>query len=118
MVWRVEHDVLERETRVVTRYGGTYDGAHGARITDATRARSACRRSIPADAYADGRSLYEISWPEATVPSEAALEVRSDASHFHVDGRLDEVDARRATPFALESVERRVDCRLAVDRRA
>ena len=27
VVWRIEHDVLGRETRAITRYGGRYDGA-------------------------------------------------------------------------------------------
>ena len=31
---RIAHDVLARETTVSTRYGGTYDGLHGATVTD------------------------------------------------------------------------------------
>ena len=45
VTWRIEHDVLGRETRVVTRYGSTYDGLHGAVVTDDYAGSSACRRS-------------------------------------------------------------------------
>ncbi len=34
VTWRIERDVLGRETRVMTRYGGTYPGLHGAMATD------------------------------------------------------------------------------------
>jgi predicted acyl esterase len=90
VVWRVERDVLERETRVVTRYGGTYDGRYGARITDEYAGTVGVSTVDPGRAFVDGRSLYEISWPgTGTCRSEATLEVRSDASHFHVDVHLE-----------------------------
>ena len=34
VVWRIERDVLERETRVVTSYGSTYDAPFDAKITE------------------------------------------------------------------------------------
>ena len=81
VVWRVEHDVLGRRTEVVTRYGGTYEGIHGARITDDYRGRLGVSTVNPADAWAEGAASFEIDWPEATCRSEATLSVRSDEQH-------------------------------------
>lgn len=84
-VWRVEHDVLGRETRVVTRYGGTYDGNHHAVITDDYRGELGVSTVDPADAWALGTSSFEVRWPDVSVRTEASLSVRSDADHFAVE---------------------------------
>lgn len=78
VVWQVEHDVLGRETRVRTRYGGTYDGAHAAVVTDDYRGELGVSTRDPALAWAQGTSSFEIRWPEAHVRTEATLDVRSD----------------------------------------
>jgi hypothetical protein len=85
VVWRVEHDVLARRTEVVTRYGGTYEGLHGAAVTDDYRGRVGVSTTNPADAWAHGEASFDIRWPEATCRSEARLDVRSDAEAFRVD---------------------------------
>ncbi len=84
VVWRVEHDVLGRRTEVITRYGGTYDGFHGSRITDDYRGRLGVSTTNPADAWAEGSATFEIQWPEARCRSTATLSVRSDERTFHV----------------------------------
>jgi hypothetical protein len=84
-VWRIEHDVLGRETRVATRYGGTYEGNHGATVTDDYRGELGVSTLDPALAWARGTSSFEITWPEATVRTEASLSVRSDAHRFEVE---------------------------------
>ena len=100
VVWTIERDVIGRETRVVTRYGGTYEGGHGAVVTDDYRGELGVSTTDPADAWARGTSSFEIAWPEATVRTEATLSVRSDARRFDVEILLtvhdgDEEIARR-----------------------
>jgi hypothetical protein len=75
--WRIEHDVLSRETRAITRYGGTYDGAHGAVVTDDYRGELGVSTVDPGIAWARGTSSFEIRWPQVTVRTEAALVVTS-----------------------------------------
>ena len=82
--WRITHDVLARETRVSTRYGGTYDGNHGAVVTDDYRGELGVSTVDPGRAWARGRSTYSIEWPEVTAHAEATLEVVSDARAFDV----------------------------------
>jgi predicted acyl esterase len=84
VTWRVEHDVLGRETRAITRYGGTYTGAHGATITDDYRGEVGVSTLSPADAWARGTSSFEISWPGVSVRTESRLSVVSNAETFDV----------------------------------
>jgi hypothetical protein len=91
--WRFEHDVLARETRAYTRYGGTYDGVHGAVTTDDYQGAVGVSTVDPARAWARGTSSFEIEWPEARVRSEATLAVVSDADTFDVTIELRVTDA-------------------------
>lgn len=86
--WRIEHDVLERETRVTTRYGGSYEGSHGALVTDDYRGRLGVSTIDPALAWATGSASFEIRWPEATVRTESTLLIRSDRDRFEVELEL------------------------------
>jgi hypothetical protein len=88
VVWRFEHDVLARETRVATRYGGTYDGRHGATVTDDYRGELGVSTVDPGRAWARGASSYEVVWPEAHVRTEASLEVTSDGGRLRAEIRL------------------------------
>jgi predicted acyl esterase len=99
--WLVEHDVLGRQTRVVTRYGGTYEGAHAATITDDYRGELGVSTIDPADAWARGSATFEVRWPSATVRTESTLSVRSSAAHFVVD--VDLVVHHDDTEFARRS---------------
>jgi predicted acyl esterase len=110
VVWRIEHDVLGRETRVATRYGGTYEGAHGARVTDQYDGTVGVSTTDPGAAWARGRSAFTITWPEATCATVAKLEVRSDAAAYDVHLELEvTLDGE---PFAArewkESIPRRL----------
>ena len=89
VVWRIERDVVGRETRVVTRYGGTYDGSHGAVVTDDYRGELGVSTIDPADAWARGSAGFEIRWPEASVRTESTLSIRSDRERFEVRIELD-----------------------------
>jgi hypothetical protein len=84
VIWRIERDVIGRETRVVTRYGGTYDGFHGAVVTDDYRGELGVSTVDPADAWARGVAGFEIRWPDVEVRAEATLSVRSDRDQFRV----------------------------------
>lgn len=83
--WRIEHDVIGRETRVVTRYGGTYDGVGGAVVTDDYRGELGVSTVDPGTAWARGSSSFEIAWPETTVRTESSLRVDSDASEIRAE---------------------------------
>jgi hypothetical protein len=75
--WVEEYDVLRRERRVRTRYGGTYEGAHGAVIVDDYRGEVGVSVTDPGQAWARGTSTFEIRWPDAHVRTEATLDARS-----------------------------------------
>jgi predicted acyl esterase len=84
LTWRVERDVLARETSVVTGYGWTYEGPFGARIRERYDGAVGVSPHEPGRAWARGTARYEIAWPEATVVAEARLDLRSDAGFYHV----------------------------------
>lgn len=88
VVWRIEHDVLARETAVVTHYGGTYPGGHGATVTDDYCGRLTVSTDDPGRASATGTARFEIVWPDVSCRTEATLSVRSEADEFHVDIEL------------------------------
>ena len=93
VVWRIERDVLGRETRVVTRYGGSYPGAHGAQVTDEYAGTVGVSTVDPGVAWAKGRSAFSLTWPVAdrgdvTCAAVATLDMRSDAEHYHVQVEL------------------------------
>jgi uncharacterized protein len=92
VVWRVEHDVLDRETRVITRYGGTYGGLHSAIISDDYRGELGVSTVDPAAAWARGTSSFRIEWPDATVRTEASLCVTSNSESFDVTIALQAFD--------------------------
>ena len=85
VTWRIEHDVLRRETRAVVRSGGPseatdvvpamvqwYEGTVGVSTDD------------PGRAFADSSATYELRFPEATVRSTSRLRVDSDAEAYRV----------------------------------
>ncbi len=86
--WQITHDVLARETTASTRYGGTYEGLHGAIVTDEYRGTVGVSTRNPGHAWARGRSTFAIDWPEAAVRTEASLDIRSDERAFDIAVRL------------------------------
>jgi predicted acyl esterase len=86
VVWRVEHDVLARETRAVAGAGSDhavdgdvpsfadrYEGTVGVSTVD------------PGRAWARGRGRFEIRYPEATVGSEVDTTVTSDRDTYTLE---------------------------------
>ena len=89
VTWRVEHDVLARQTWVVTRYGDRYDGLHGATVAEDYRGELGVSTVDPALAHATGQARFELAWPGITATTEARLLVRSDHHTFHLNLELE-----------------------------
>ncbi|MFN8222373.1 MAG: CocE/NonD family hydrolase [Gaiellales bacterium] len=83
-VWRVERDVLERETKCVISHGVDYDGDLGSRIEERYEGEVGVSTVDPGRAWATASASYRVRWPEADVRTEAHLELRSDAAAYHV----------------------------------
>jgi hypothetical protein len=88
-IWRVEHDVLGRETRAVVDHGCTSPARWGARVTEDYAGTVRVSTVDPGRAGADGWARFEIAWAETTASAEARLQVVSDADAFAVTVELD-----------------------------
>jgi predicted acyl esterase len=82
--WRVEHDAANHETRALTSYGSVYEAPFGATIAETYEGAVGVSTDNPAHAWAKATSSYRIAWPEATVATEARLDLRSDATTYNV----------------------------------
>jgi predicted acyl esterase len=85
VVWEVSHDVLGRETRVEISHGADYNGEAGATVHERYTGSLGVSTVDPGSAWARATASYRIDWPEATIQTEAHLEIRSDAKAFHVE---------------------------------
>ena len=84
VVWRVEHDVLGRETRAVIEHGTDYEAEHGSKVEERYEGSVGVSTTDPGNAWARARSAYRITWPDADCRAEARLDLRSDATAYHV----------------------------------
>jgi uncharacterized protein len=84
VVWRIERDVLARETRAVIAHGSEYDAEHGARVEERYEGTVGVSTVDPADAWARATSRFRVRWPAVDVTAEAKLDFRSDADAYHV----------------------------------
>ncbi|MGE3588420.1 MAG: CocE/NonD family hydrolase C-terminal non-catalytic domain-containing protein, partial [Ilumatobacteraceae bacterium] len=86
--WRYEYDVLSRESRVHSRYGGRYDGEHSTTVEDCYEGSLGIDRRDPSQAWARGRSRYDMTFAldsgTTVCSTEARLDIRSDDAAFHV----------------------------------
>ena len=106
VVWRIERDVLGGETRVVTAYGSNYDGLFDAKISEHYDGTVGVTRDEPGKAWARAETRYRIEWPDATVATEARLDVRSDAETYYV---VVEVVAEDEGEGGIGRIERRFE---------
>lgn len=84
--WRYEHDVLRRETRVHSRYGGDYAGKHGTKVRDSYEGALGISTHDLADAWATGTARFDLTFPNVgTCATSAMLHVGSDREWFTVD---------------------------------
>jgi len=90
VVWRIEHGVLDRETRAVAESSGTTEAqGERPRFHELYGGTVAVSTRDPAVASADSRASLTIEWPEATVTSRVHQVVRSDADAYHLSIDLD-----------------------------
>jgi len=90
LVWRIEHGVLDRETRAVAESSGTTEAqGERPRFHELYGGTVAVSTRDPAVASADSRASVTIEWPEATVTSQVHQVVRSDAEAYHLTIDLD-----------------------------
>lgn len=84
--WRYEHDVLQRETRVHSRYGGDYEGANGTQVRDLYEGSLGVSTVDLSQAWARGTARFDLTFPEVgTCSTAATLNMRSDRDWFYVD---------------------------------
>ena len=107
VTWRISHDVLSRATTAATEYGDTYDGRHGARVTDRYAGEVHIAARHPSLCGANGTVRFEIAWPEATVAVESHLIVGSNADDYWLDLELDAFEAPADEPTAWTPVAHR-----------
>jgi len=84
VVWRIERDVLGRETEAVISHAAVYEGELGAKVEETYEGRIGVSTTDPGNAWARATSRYVIRWPEADCATEAHLDLRSDANAYHV----------------------------------
>ena len=84
VVWRLEHDVLGRETRAVIEHGSAYEGEHDSRVEEVYDGTIGVSTEDPGAGWARARASYRIAWPEAECVTETRLDFRSDAEAYHV----------------------------------
>jgi predicted acyl esterase len=89
VTWRIERDVLGRETRAVIGHGTAYEGELGAQVEERYDGTIGVSTEDPAHAWARATARYRIVWPEAEATAEARLDLRSDADAYHVEVEVD-----------------------------
>jgi putative CocE/NonD family hydrolase len=104
VVRRVERD--SRQSRVVTGYGSVYRSSFQARVEELYEGEVGVSNDDPAQAWARGAARYRIAWPEAVVTTEARLDLRSDATSYHV---VVDVVAHERGEEGLGRIERRFE---------
>jgi predicted acyl esterase len=86
VTWQVEHDVLRRETSCVIDHGSTYEET-GVTCTEHYTGRvTVDTRTFAQRIHA--KSCFRLAWPEATVSTEAELQVEATKTAFEVDVTL------------------------------
>ncbi len=86
-VWRVERDVLRRETSCVVDHGSTYD-EDGVTCTDHYVGRVTVNTETFAQ-RAEATSTFTLAWPDVTVSSEVRMTVLVSQQAFDISLELD-----------------------------
>jgi hypothetical protein len=93
-VWRVEHDVIARESRVVVDHSSNYE-VDGTRVEESYYGLAAVSTDDPGAARAEAKVRFTIVWPEASVVTEARAELQSDAVSYRLELELDALEDGR-----------------------
>ena len=104
VVRRVERGA--RKTSVVTGYGSVYRSSFESAIEEHYEGEVGVSHRQPGKAWARGAARYRIAWPEATVATEARLDLRSDATTYHV---VVDVVAEEEGESGIGRIERRFE---------
>ncbi len=111
VVWRVDHDLLARETRSVVAYGGTSEADEARpRIEERYEGTVGVSTDDPGRAWVEAKAAYRLSFPEATVSAEARNRIASDAEAYHVRIEIDA--AENDEPRWSKRWERRIPRKL------
>lgn len=86
VAWRVERDVLRRETSCVVDHGSTYD-ENGVTCTEHYAGRVTVN-TVTFAQHVDADSRFELHWPEGTVSSAASLRIDVSEKAFDVELEL------------------------------
>lgn len=90
VVWRIEHDVVEKQTRAVVRYGGPSEGDDVAPALEQWYGGTVgVSTEDPGRAFVDASAVYVVRFPEATVRTEARTRIDSDAEAYQVRIEVD-----------------------------
>ena len=108
--WRVEQDILERETHYVVDHGSTYETEIGSKMTESYYGRLSVSTTDPGRARAEGRVRYEIVWPEETATTEVRALLRSSPGTYTLE--LDLEVSHDGALFGRRRWERTFDRRL------
>jgi hypothetical protein len=84
VAWRIERDVLGRETRAVIGHGAAYEGAEGAQVEERYDGVVGVSTDDPARGFAQATARYRIAWPGHEAAAEARLDLHSGASSYVV----------------------------------
>lgn len=86
VLWRFQHDVLERSSRVVIEQHSDWEFAPmDVRIGNHRSGETGVSTEDPGTAWAEGRAAYTLQWPEVTASTEARVSLRSDSHSYHLD---------------------------------
>ena len=90
VVWRIEHDLIARETRAVTSYGGIAEAdAHRPKTEERYEGVVGVSADDPGRAWVDARASNTLHFPEAMVSGNVHWRIESDAESYHVSIELD-----------------------------
>lgn len=99
VVWKLEHDVLAREKRVVVDYAGGEYEAGGFKMSDAFDGTITVSTENPGRSSCVSHSNYTIHFPEVSASADARVRVESDATTYRIRVELD-VDENGERKFA------------------
>ena len=83
-VWRLEHDVIAGERRLVFDHGAQAELEIGGSLTERYEATVGVSTEDPGRAYNRARARYTLRWPEATAEAESRAFLSSDGESFHL----------------------------------
>jgi hypothetical protein len=92
VVWEICEDILGRTRSVRIDHGGVRGRAGQIETYDAYEGEIAVRWEEPGIALARGSGVFQLTFPEATVRTEARGILRSDASTWHLELELEVFD--------------------------